>query len=150
LPENYKGPLENYSNKVINKSYSTKLYLSHYIFLLHFEFDCGDDESDALPKVTNEQITIEEEIDEEVKTKPLLHRTKMTHIPMRREITECILELGDLALDEYLKTYGKGLNNVDEFLAIYEPAEKKFQRDLKQFIETSNTACNNTHYNSIC
>ena len=129
LPDNYNFPQENYSSTVINKSYCTKLYLPKYIFRVYFEFDCGDVKSDALPKVTNKRRTTDEEVDKKVEIKQFLHRTKVEHQLVQRVTTECILELGDLPLEEYLKTYGAGLKNVDEFLAIYESAEKKFQRD---------------------
>lgn len=139
LPENYNGPLEGYLSSVINKSYRTQLYLPNYIFLINFEFDCTDRKSDALPKVTNRQEITEEEIDKKVETKQFLHRKKVEHQPVRRVITECILELGDLPLEKYLKTYGKGLKSVEEFLAIYEPAEKKFQRDMPQKLDENFT-----------
>jgi hypothetical protein len=57
------------------------------------------------------------------------------HQRVRRVTTECVLNLGDLPLEKYLKTFGSGLDNVDKFLAIYEVAEKKFQRDLPLILE---------------
>ena len=63
LPKNYQYPLEGYASTTLNKSFTTKLYLPDHIFLIHFEFDCKEQKSNALPELKDEYLRSEENVE---------------------------------------------------------------------------------------
>lgn len=107
-------PLPGESTLHADGSYSMKIYLPTKIFLLTLKFDCLlEGSSDVLPKIT-ESTSKKLEID-------LMN--------IQRETYEYHLTIGDMPLIDYLRNYGAGVENVNEFIAIYERAPKSIQSE---------------------